>query len=709
MIRKNLLVGIVLLVALSPFYQYSSATSAGEIYTGDISLSYRNVTVYAPAVAQTESGYVGVISTITVTIQNNGSGRVFVDTLPLTQIDMQGSARLAVKVAGAYVRRDNISVDDYDFFFVVRTEAPIIGGPSAGAIMTVATIALLEQWDINNWTIMTGMINPDGSIGPIGGIPQKIDAANSVGATRFLIPKGQGTYIKTVYETVDDGIWRKIITKQIPESVAEYALSNYGMEVVEVEDVNDALVYLTGHDFPITEADTNITTEGYIYSMKPLAETLLDELEDFYNNASNLFANTSTDIPNAYPVYYRNQVDTILGYALDYLEESKELYNEGRYYSSTSMSFQSLIDSRFVIYACEYFRSDDGDEYLKSLVGNVNSFYEEQSEIAGNANISGFISLQCVGGAQNRASEAETYISNAQSSYTNQDPLGVLYNLAFAMERSKSVGWWLNLSESCNFNDTGNIDNTTIKNLALEYLEDAQQATVYSSVILQEIGKTSSYLTSAEELLETAQNDLNKGYPASAFFGALQALVKANLAIETIDNNAEEKIPRAKESAGASITEARSLGIEPILAVSYYEYAESLANKSSLDAALIYFKYSGIIAGALSFTNFSSGTAASSRYVGIPEISSNLGLDGLNSFNIPLFFIGVLGGVVIGCAVGLGIGSIIISISKEGKKLGRSERKNIEAYYKRQEQYFPDKQIPRSIKDYYKKQKIGRE
>jgi uncharacterized protein len=707
--KKILLAGIVLLVILSPFYQYSSATSTGEIYEGDVSLSYRNVTVYAPAVAQTESGYVGVISTITVTIQNNGSGRVFVDTLPLTQIDMQGSARLAVKVAGAYVRRDNISVDDYDFFFVVRTEAPIIGGPSAGAIMTVATIALLEQWDINNWTIMTGMINPDGSIGPIGGIPQKIDAAHSVGATRFLIPKGQDIYIKTVYETVDDGIWKRIITKQIPESVAEYAMSNYGMEVVEVEDVNDALVYLTGQEFPITVADDNITTEGYIYSMKPLAETLLDESDGFYNNASGLFANKSTDIPNAYPVYYRSQVDTILGYALDYLEDSRKLYYEGRYYSSTSMSFQSLIDSRFVIYACEYFQSDDGDEYLKTLVNSVSSFYEEQSEIAGNANISGFISLQCVGGAQNRASEAEVYISNAQMSYTNRDPLGVLYNLAFAMERSKSVGWWLGLSESCNFNDTGNIDNATIENLALEYLEDAQQAAVYSSVILQEIGKTSSYLISAEELLETAQNDLNKGYPASAFFGALQALVKANLAIETIDNDAEGKIPRAKESAGASITEARSLGIEPILAVSYYEYGESLANKSSLDAALIYFKYSGIIAGALSFTNFSSRTAASSRYVGIPEISSNLGLDGLNSFNITLFFIGILGGIVIGCAIGLGVGSIIISVSKEGRKTRKNERKNIEAYYKRQDQYFPDRQIPRSIKDYYKKQRIGRE
>ncbi|GAG79599.1 unnamed protein product, partial [marine sediment metagenome] len=154
----------------------------------------------------TDTGYVGVISTITVTIQN-GTGRVFVDTLPLTQIDMQGSARLAVKVASNLVENDDNCTENpsnYDYFFVVRTSAPIIGGPSAGAIMTVAAIALLERWDINNWTVMTGMINPDGSVGPIGGIPQKIDAAHSVGATRFLIPKGQGTYTETIIERVGD-------------------------------------------------------------------------------------------------------------------------------------------------------------------------------------------------------------------------------------------------------------------------------------------------------------------------------------------------------------------------------------------------------------------------------------------------------------------------------------------------------------------------
>ena len=97
--KKQLLFLILGIFLLSSSCVPSSvALSAGVIQNGQVSLGYRNVTVYAPAVSQTDTGYVGVISTITLTIQENGSGRVFVDTLPLTEVDMQGSARLAVKV-----------------------------------------------------------------------------------------------------------------------------------------------------------------------------------------------------------------------------------------------------------------------------------------------------------------------------------------------------------------------------------------------------------------------------------------------------------------------------------------------------------------------------------------------------------------------------------------------------------------------------------
>ena len=151
-IKNTMYTFTALLALIILFFNFSPiviATYPGEIQSGNLSLEYHNVTVYAPAVAQTDTGYEGVISTITVTIQNQGSGSVFVDTLPLTQVDMQGSARLAVKVASSYVRNDvnsTVNPDEYDYFFVIRTSAPIIGGPSAGAVMTLATVSLLENW-----------------------------------------------------------------------------------------------------------------------------------------------------------------------------------------------------------------------------------------------------------------------------------------------------------------------------------------------------------------------------------------------------------------------------------------------------------------------------------------------------------------------------------------------------------------------------------
>jgi uncharacterized protein len=676
-----LVLGICLLC--SSCIPSSVALSAGVISEGNTSFEYRNVTVYAPAVSQTDTGYFGVISTITVTIQENGSGRVFVDTLPLTDVDMQGSARLAVKVASTLVisdTRPHLDPRTCDFFFVVRTGSPMIGGPSAGAIMTVAVISLLENWTLDNTTVMTGMINPDGSIGPIGGIPYKIDAAHSVGATRFLIPKGQMTYTETVTETTSGDGWTQITTRPVTRNVSDYARTNYDMEVDEVEDINDALLYFTGWNFPVTESPDKITTEDYVTAMKPLATTLLDQAQASYQNASHLF-NTTT-IPNRYPNYYRNQVTDYLNSAQDRLLESTHWYNVMEYYTSTSKSFQSLINSHFVSYACQYFASESQESFVYSLLNQTSLFYTNMSKLAKNATIHGMVTLQCVGAAQQRITEAASYLSDANTSYQNSDYLTALYNIAYAQQRSESVQWWLNISMP--FNDSGAINATLINSLAEEYLDDAQQAIVYSGIIIDEMGQTSSYLEDATTLLETARSENEKGYSAAALFGAFESVVKANLALELVDGVTAEKVERARERASASITESRNLGIEPVLAVSYYEYGHSLANESSLESAIVYYKDANLIAGALRFT--APYGVESSRYVGIPEQKFVLTWSYGPSQYIGFFiFFAIIGGIG-----GLGLGLLI------GGLIGHQKPK---------EQVFSGSSTPRSIEDYYKKNK----
>ena len=374
-----------------------------------------------------------------------------------------------------------------------------------------------------------------------------------------------------------------------------------------------------------------------------------------------------------------NQITDIFNDADTHFQEAEEWYEQGLYYTSTSKSFQSLIDSRFVSYACEYFRSDDEQEYIQSLLDETTSLYSNKSDEAKNAEINGTISLQCVGAAQKRVSDANSYISDAKSSFNNNDYLTALYKIAYALERSESVGWWLRIASY--FNDSGEINNTILTNLVEEYIEDAQQSITYSSVILQELGKTSQYVTDAEALLNSARDDKDGGYPAAALFEVLEALARANLALELVDGVTDDKIERARESASNSISESTSRGIEPVLAVSYYEYGQSLANESAFDDAIVYYKYSDLIAGALGFTSICK--EQSSRYVGIPEMGSPVWRYGFFRYEYIIFFF------TIGSLAGLGLGLIIGGISSKKQK----------------KKYFYKQWMPRSIEDYYKKHK----
>ena len=64
-------------------------------------------------------------------------------------------------------------------------------GPSAGAAMAVGFMALFKGDPIQRGIALTGTLNPDGNIGPVGSIPDKIRAASREGYRTILIPAGQ--------------------------------------------------------------------------------------------------------------------------------------------------------------------------------------------------------------------------------------------------------------------------------------------------------------------------------------------------------------------------------------------------------------------------------------------------------------------------------------------------------------------------------------
>ena len=71
------------------------------------------------------------------------------------------------------------------------------GGPSGGMIFAIGVIELLTEKDLlhGRHVAGTGTISTDGKVGAIGGINEKIRAAQKAGATLFLAPSGNSSEI----------------------------------------------------------------------------------------------------------------------------------------------------------------------------------------------------------------------------------------------------------------------------------------------------------------------------------------------------------------------------------------------------------------------------------------------------------------------------------------------------------------------------------
>jgi PDZ domain-containing protein len=81
---------------------------------------------------------------------------------------------------------------DYDFPVEVSINiSPDIGGPSAGLMFSLAVYDTLTPGSLPGDHVVagTGEITPDGEVGPIGGIQQKIAGARQSGADLFLVPR----------------------------------------------------------------------------------------------------------------------------------------------------------------------------------------------------------------------------------------------------------------------------------------------------------------------------------------------------------------------------------------------------------------------------------------------------------------------------------------------------------------------------------------
>ena len=82
----------------------------------------------------------------------------------------------------------------YDFPFEVEIDSGNVGGPSAGLAFTLSVLDVLTPGEITGGArvAVTGTIEADGTVGPVGGVEQKGAAVREAGIELFLVPVGEG-------------------------------------------------------------------------------------------------------------------------------------------------------------------------------------------------------------------------------------------------------------------------------------------------------------------------------------------------------------------------------------------------------------------------------------------------------------------------------------------------------------------------------------
>src|SRR5690606_14167763 len=90
---------------------------------------------------------------------------------------------------------NHLNLQDEDIDVTLRLAD--VGGPSAGLLFSLGIVDKLDRdgrgGDLTGGRVIagTGTIDEDGTVGPVGGVPLKTQAARRDGATVFLVPEAE--------------------------------------------------------------------------------------------------------------------------------------------------------------------------------------------------------------------------------------------------------------------------------------------------------------------------------------------------------------------------------------------------------------------------------------------------------------------------------------------------------------------------------------
>lgn len=207
----------------------ASATIASE-------REFSTVLLKLPAVDREGNG---ALADLTIE-SGEGSGKIFIGFSkgsPLLNTDTQDSIQTALRIASKVTGKP---LDNKDIFYTISAQSDVVGGKSAGAAVTVGTMAVVLGEKLKGNTVITGTIEEDGTIGPVGRILEKAKAVKSAGFTSFLVPAGEAIQ-KVAVETCREQHTETQVIQECTQTFRDVDVAEEtGLDIVEVANVYDA-------------------------------------------------------------------------------------------------------------------------------------------------------------------------------------------------------------------------------------------------------------------------------------------------------------------------------------------------------------------------------------------------------------------------------------------------------------------------------------
>ncbi|MCX6706777.1 MAG: hypothetical protein NT001_01405 [Candidatus Woesearchaeota archaeon] len=509
------------------------------------------------AVSESPAGLVGSIAYLDLEIKP-GSGRVFMDTQPTAKVDTQLSTRFAKDMACKYL---NLDCSGLDFFYTIRADSPIVGGPSAGAAITILTISMLGGIKLDQETVITGTINSGNLIGPVGGVKEKIDAAFSGSLKKVLVPVGERF------------IEKDNATDNATEDMIEYGKQK-GMEVIEVGSVDEALYHYTGRLFNSSDGNMDMNP-GYEDTMKGLSDELCrrsmilkDELEAF--RVSNASMITSE---------FRDQKKKAENLTI----EGEMAFGDERYYSAASYCFGANVKYSSLILRIQ----DLSEKETIALIGRLGKNITGMIDYVNGFRIKTLTDLQAYMVVKDRLNEADDFLNKSRAkTMGNESNMGLAADdLAYAEERYNSAGSWSNFlgKDGKEFK----ITKQELIESCMNKISEAEEQYNYIEYLFKGI------LTDAAANIEDARQSYKDEDYALCLYKATLTKSQIDVVSSSIGVRKEDfgnLLDRKLEAARKSIIKQQDNGVFPILGYSYYEYAISLKEKD-IYSALLYAEY----------------------------------------------------------------------------------------------------------------------